>query len=109
MTVAPLFVFFNVLVIANYYFVRKVLIQWRLSLRREMLLEETCHSLTVVIFEEGSTKEDAADVLLVGSVRIVDEIHNQMRHKRDLWPRAPQIGKEWSDFEPAPLSFDDGD
>jgi len=41
------------------------------------------------------------------SVAFADECWNQQRHLASkrflLWPRVPELGRPWPDFEPAPM------
>ena len=94
-------------VIANFIVGRWVLMHWRSSLRREHVLLNGMSQLSEALMK--GDPQEVYEAHAATGVRFVDELHNQGRHAGAFWPRVPQVGESWPDFEPALLSFVDAE
>jgi len=96
-------------VIGNWFWVRRILLHWRLSLRREAILAQGFHDLNYSLGSGRCTYEDVAHAVTVMGIALADELNNQLRHEGDFWLRVPQLGKSWPDFEPAEVTVIGGE
>jgi hypothetical protein len=80
---------------------------WVLSLRREQLLSAAVMEVGQALADPKVSREVIAEILMAHNVRLADEISNQLRHEADVIPRPPKIGRQWPDFMPARISYEE--
>ena len=93
--------------IANFVIVHKVRMYWRAALRRENVLLDGMRAIGEALRENN--QGEVYEAFGVTGIRYADENHNQRRAGTltKFWPRVPEVGESWPDFEPVQIDFVD--